>query len=134
MKRTTYTIQVRSDPATQDRILYIKAVLGHILPDVRVSQSTIVRRAINLYLNHLENILSENQSNHQNSRHEGYHIHHHSQDHRFPWPDDVFPVHELETEGEKFPRLTHLEKKYREKKPKLNERLKLDLKRWDRNE
>lgn len=135
-ERHTYTSQFRLDPATQDRLLWIKAALGHILDGAKVSQSTIVRRALAMYVATLENIITNRASTGANlkpqlSRNEGYHIQHHSREQGVHWEGE-FPATELTAEDGSFPRWTHLEKKYREMKPKVNDLLAAELEGFKR--
>lgn len=84
----TYCATYRADAVTQDRLKWINEALGLILPGSRVSNATIIRRAINLYVAHLEHVLGSDISTHSKPRlihSEAYAITQARHEQRSPW-------------------------------------------------
>lgn len=97
----TYCATYRADAVTQDSLKWISEALGLILPGSRISNSTIIRRAINLYVNHLEHVLGSDINTYSKPRlihSEAYAISQARQEQRTPWdklPEDALYVDEV---------------------------------------
>lgn len=96
----TYCATYRADAVTQDSIKWISAALGQIMPGSRISNSTIIRRAINLYVTHLEHVLGSDINTYSKPRlihSEAYAISQARQEQRTPW--DQMPQEALYVDG-----------------------------------
>lgn len=96
----TYCATYRADGVTQDSIKWISAALGLILPGSRITSSTIIRRAINLYVAHLEHVLGSDINTYSKPRlihSEAYAITQARQEQRSPW--DKLPEGALFVDG-----------------------------------
>jgi hypothetical protein len=125
-KRTARVSQVRFDPKALDQMVWIKAALADLLPDVKkISQSAIVRRALAMYTGHLERILTAGSTRGQLTYRESHHIQHHGQEQAVAWnPNGACP--EFTPDGAVpggFPLFTDLEKAHRKAAPGIIERL-----------
>ena len=96
MKRNTHTLQVRVDPLAQDRLQWVIGCLEGAIPDMKVpSQSTIMRRALHVYVNYLGNILATKPVSHSNITGEAAHLAVARQNNCVFWPNAVFPKEEM---------------------------------------
>ena len=124
-KRKGHTAQLRCDPINQDRLVYARMALAEILDGAKVSQGAIFRRAMTLYVQHLEHILGDKP---RLAAAEGYQIQHCQQDRVAPWPG-MFPQDEVAAMTV-FPKWTALVTKYQALKPKLNDKLAAEVAAW----
>jgi hypothetical protein len=89
--RNTHTLQCRVDPLAQDRLQWAIACLSHACPEMKVpSQSTIVRRALEVYVNYLGNIFATGKIDHRNVTGEQAHYAIARQNNPVYWPNGVF--------------------------------------------
>jgi hypothetical protein len=120
-KRTTNTSPFRIDARAKAQLLWLKAALGHTIGDTKVSQSTIVRRSIDLYTKHMEHLLAEGgEVKPRLTQGEGHAIHACSRDQGTPWNGE-FPPEPLQGDAGELVKYSALVTKYLAMKPRLND-------------
>lgn len=100
MKRNTgstagWSRKFRLDPRSTDELHWIEAILAEVMPDVRLSQSTIVRRALESYAAYLGNAFCDRKVDHRNVVAESAHFLSLKQDNPVYWPDGTFPADQI---------------------------------------
>lgn len=96
----TYAASFRIDGPTQDKLAWITAAISHMMPGTRVSHSTIMRRAVDCYLSHLEHIVDGKATKPRLIQAEGHAIQHFRQEHKALW--DKLPQEALYDADGKF--------------------------------
>lgn len=86
-KSRTYAASFRLDAATQDRLAWLLAAVSHLMPGTKVSHSVLMRRALAVYVDHMEKILgTKGEVRPGLLRSEGYELNHHRNEHRSSFP------------------------------------------------
>jgi hypothetical protein len=99
--RNTHTLQCRVDPLAQDRLQWAIACLSHACPEMKVpSQSTIMRRALEVYVNYLGNIFATGKIDHRNVTGEQAYYAIARQNNPVYWPNGAFsPESVIKSDG-----------------------------------
>lgn len=96
----TYAASFRIDGPTQDRLAWLTSAINHIMPGTRVSNSTLMRRAVACYVNHLEHVIGTGSNSYTKPRliqAEGFELQHFRQEHKTLW--DKLPQEALYVDG-----------------------------------
>jgi hypothetical protein len=119
--RNTHTLQCRVDPLAQDRLQWTIACLSHACPEMKVpSQSTIMRRALEVYVNYLGNIFATGAIDHRNVTGEQAHYAIARQNNPVYWPNGVFNPESVVKSGGGLVRFDLLEKEAKAESRKVS--------------
>lgn len=99
----TYAASFRIDGPTQDRLAWLTSAIDYIMPGTRVSNSTLMRRAVACYVNHIEHVIGTGSNSYTKPRliqAEGFELQHFRQEHKTLW--DKLPQEALYDADGKF--------------------------------